>query len=648
MTSSEKNLAPVELDVSRVETIHVENGSQKIASLCIVLKDSEIVDKLSENPFPFAKMIITDVVPSTSNPNQAQVFFRGLTNAEITEMSQQFLLPAGSLAEIFGEAFGDILGSSSDDDFDDENIVGQAEDLYEDDSENDDDEASVEETIASILDAQNLTLPEEDTTLYVVTVSLAEAHLAQVLCVRTNAPAFVLTSEKIKAKADKEQRLAVWQDFISILEFPFPDTPEYFDSTASLIQAVTGIYPLSLDPQRINGSRAELMNRILRLSGGSQKALLEGFSMINPLNKLTKNDTKENKPNREDAEAFFIKEAIDKIYLITSPQAVAALIHEAPNMAEYIEEVDALNEIFRESGIEDLFNEVIAEEGATQTVPFSPTASSSREDLIAYYSSNITPQTLPEGMIDLANKIQMPLLYDYNWAGGAVALEPTPSNVGEITVAKLITIAVRFSRLKRITRTVKSNLNPIGFLIQGLNMPGENSLWSFSESIILLKDEKEGDLLFQELVRTSLPDENSEEGFQAERAMNSAAAMLFHNLGHRILDEEWDKETLLVSLKDKKLISSFISDVFSSANGDNEDENRPGPCPIQLATMSALALQPSVTEIVEQLASVFRFLAKLNVLKHTDYAEDSVEWKEYIEKYLRSILQETGFDPRRG
>jgi hypothetical protein len=667
MTSNEKDLFDIELPVSKVETIHVENGSQKIASLSIVLKDSETVDKLIEHPFPMAKMIITDVIPLEEDPSKARVLFRSLTNDEVIEASRQFILPPGALMDIFGDTLkstlDELIGN-------DKAALANAEEENESDvadaeraAENDYNEEVAEieqqlsngsidplQTLANIFNgaSNEVPLPKEDNTVYSVVITLAEAHLGQVLCVNTNAPAFVLTSQKIRAKKPK-RRLAVWEDFIAVLEFPYPDTPEYFDSTAALIQAVTGVYPLSIEPYRINSLRAELMNRVIRLSNGSEKALLEGFSLINPINKLTNNNPVENKPTREDAELFFVSEAVEKIYQITSPQTVAALIHEAPNMEEYIEQMDTLDEILRDSGMEDIFNEVIAETGTEEKVAVKlPTHSSSREELISYYSAPISKETLPQGMRFLANKLQMPILFDYNWASGNSELEITPTNAGEIIVSKLITVAIRFSRLKTITHAVKSNLNPVGFLMQGLNMPGENSLWAVNEAIILLRNEEDGELLFNELLRSSLPSEEDEQ-VSPERALHSAAAMLYHHLGHKVLEEGWDKETLLISLKDKSLISSFINDVYDSTREPmSEEEASQRPCPIQLATMSMLALQPSVSEIIDQLAFTFRLLAKLNVLKYTDHAENSPEWNEYVEKYLRSVLVETGFDPKKG
>lgn len=633
--------APIKLELARVDTVHVTMGSQKIASLCLVVKDSPEVDELMNHPYPVSKMIITDVVPSKDDPEKAEVIFRNLTNEEVIEMSRQFLLPQGTLMEIFGDVIEE-LGLTSSSQLSAANIENEIYDDEEnvDETLNEEDEDVEVESLAEIISSHVLPFPEERKVLYSITMSLAEAHLGQMICVGTNAPAFVLTSENTVAQHN-DQDVNVWEDFIALLEFPSLDTAEYFDSTASLIQAVTGAFPLNLTVEKINELRGKAVNDILRLANGSQKALIEAFGLINPMKKLLiKNSEKiSEKPTAEETELYFMRDAIDKIYQITSPQTVAALIQEAPNASEYIDDIDTVNEIFRNSGLEEVFDTVLENEfGAEKVEAFKvPTKNSTKEELIAYYSAPLTPYTFPSSMVGLVPKIQMPLLYDNNWVGGTISFEPKDSNSGEIIVSQLITIAVRFARLSQIVQTVPSKLNPIGFLVQAINFPGENTIWSFLEAVSSLgKDE--GEYIFDELLTAGLPRDN--EQVPPEVLLQTPSAILYHRVGHLILEEGWAKEALMLSLKDSPLIQEFIDDVFASANElEDEEAQANRPCPIMLATLSLYALKSDYREIVHELGKTVKLLAELNALKNTDFTSGSPEWNEYIEGYLHGILQ---------
>lgn len=628
MKPEEQNPTPIKLELSRIETVHITMGTQKVASLCLILKDSPEVQTLIDHPFPVSKMIITDVIPLKENPEEAEVIFRNLNNEEIVEMSQQFVLPQGALLEMFGDIL-ETLGSAD-----------QHDPLDGEEYSDEDEEISVEVAdLAQIIKEGALPLPDEYENLYSITMSLAEAHLGQMICVGTNAPAFVITSEK--QLAEHKEKTNVWEDFIALLEFPYLDTVEYFDSTASLIQAVTGSYPLNLQGERINFLRSKLMNDVLRLSNGSQKALIEAFSMINPLKKIlakSKLDSNE-KPSVEDVELFFLHDAIDKIYQKTSPHVVAALINEAPNIEAYVDDIDTVNEIFKNSGLEEIFDDVLeSTRGDEINFLMSPTSKATKEELISFYSAPIAPFSFPEKMRSIVPKIHMPILYDNNWSIGD-QVEETKSNGGEAAVAKLITVAVRFSRLKTIVEATGSYLNPIGFLVQALNFPQEHTVWSFVESVALLAENDGGDLLFQELLAASLPKIDIAE-VSPNDIIQTATAVLLHRFGHLVIEEDWNKEALTLSMNGKGILNQFLTDVFSSvAKMEDEGTQEEEPCPIMLATLSVFAIRPDYKQLVKELGEALKLLAELNALKHTDYAKNSVEWNDFITDYLRGMLE---------
>lgn len=641
MTSEEQNPTPIKLELSRIETVHVTTGTQKVASLCLVLKDSPAVQTLIEHPFPVSKMIITDVIPLKDNPDAAEVIFRNLTNQEIVEMTQHLMLPQGTLLEMFGDIL-ETMGIDIELDIDE--YEGGPQDHDYDPDEEEDDNSNVQvldiaELIKTASGGASLPLPVEQEVLYSITMSLAEAHLGQMICVGTNAPAFVLTSEN--QLAEHKEKTNVWEDFIALIEFPYLDTVEYFDSTASLIQAVTGTFPLNIQAERIDFLRSKLMNDILRLANGSQKALIESFGIMNPLKNLlakSKLDSRE-KPTVEDVELFFLHDAIEKIYQKTSPHIVAALINEAPNIEEYVDDIDTVNEIFKNSGLEEIFENVLeSTQGDDLQFLTVPSAKATKEELISFYSASIAPYSFPEKMRGIVPKIHMPILYENNWSIGD-SVEETVSNGGETTVAKLITIAVRFSRLKTIVETTGSNLNPIGFLVQGLNFPGEQTVWSFVESVTLLAENDGGDLLFRELLAASIPRLDITE-ISPNDIIQTAAAVLLHRFGHLVIEEEWNEEAFALSMNGKTILSQFLSDVFSSVAKMEENQSEDTePCPIMIATLNVFGMRPDYKQLVKELGESLKLLAELNALKHTDFTKNSAEWNEYIADYLRGILE---------
>jgi hypothetical protein len=646
MKSEEQNPTPIKLELSRIETVHVTTGTQKVASLCLVLKDSPEVQTLIDHPFPVSKMVITDVIPLKDNADAAEVIFRNLTNQEIVEMTQNLMLPQGTLLEMFGDIL-ETMGIDIELDMDEYEDGPQDHDYDPDDEHahpEEDDNSNIEvidiaELIKTASSGSSLPLPEEQEVLYSITMSLAEAHLGQMICVGTNAPAFVLTSEN--QLAEHKEKTNVWEDFIALLEFPYLDTVEYFDSTASLIQAVTGTFPLNIQAERIDFLRSKLMNDILRLANGSQKALIESFSIMNPLKTLlakSKLDNRE-KPTIEDVELFFLHDAIEKIYQKTSPHIVAALINEAPNIEEYVDDIDTVNEIFKNSGLEEIFEDVLeSTQGDDIKFLTVPSAKATKEELISFYSASIAPYSFPEKMRGIVPKIHMPILYENNWSSGD-AVEETSTNSGEITVAKLITIAVRFSRLKTIVETTGSNLNPIGFLVQGLNFPGEQTVWSFIESVTLLAENDGGDLLFRELLAASIPKLDITE-ISPNDIIQTAAAVLLHRFGHLVIEEEWNEEAFTLSMNGKPLLNQFLSDVFAAVAKMEEDESEDAePCPIMIATLAVFGMSPDYKQLVKELGESLKLLAELNALKNTDYTKNSAEWNKYLADYLRGILE---------
>lgn len=630
---------PIELELARVDTIHVTTGAQKVASLCLVLKDSPAVLELLDSSLPVSKMVITDVVPLKDDPTKAQVFFRNLTTDELIDTNRRYLIPSGSLEEIFG----DLMGSHNHALHSDMDNVGQ-NDISELQQEEAFSEDSTESSFTDFLqevDPENL-VPEasSNTSVYSVVVTLAEAHLAQVLCITTNAPAFVLTSEHLVRKLEETN---VWEDFIAILEFPYTDTPDYFNSTATLTQAVTGSFPMNISINDINEIRALTMNQVLRMAEGSQSALLEAFKSINAFNKTSVQQEKGIKPLPADAMLLFQQDAINKLYEITSPAVLASLIQETPPSQQHMQDMQVLDSLFQDSGLNATFEGILHDEYSNKKLVLSDDPS--HEEIVGYYSTPLTVDTFPASMNVLVPKIQMPIFYEYNWAGGNVNLEITSTNIGEVSIARLITVAARFARLEIINVASGSQFVPVALLLQGLGFPNEGTIWAFVEAIKMLSKGGEGRKLFDALAIAGLPEDDDDSDVVPEEILQTPAANIMHKLGHAILEEEWERVVLIGSLKNKDIIADFVNIFFDSIEEAKNEEGyveheRGKPCPVMLSVFKFLAQKNPSSKVIEELGDLIRLLSELNALKHTDFPSGSTDWDDFIEEYLTDLFEE--------
>lgn len=630
---------PIELELARVDTIHVTTGAQKVASLCLVLKDSPAVLELLDSSLPVSKMVITDVVPLKDDPTKAQVFFRNLTTDELIDTNRRYLIPSGSLEEIFG----DLMGSHNHALHSDMDNVGQNDisELQQEESFSEDSTESSFTDFIQEVDPESL-VPEasSNTSVYSVVVTLAEAHLAQVLCITTNAPAFVLTSEHLVRKLEETN---VWEDFIAILEFPYTDTPDYFNSTATLTQAVTGSFPMNISINDINEIRALTMNQVLRMAEGSQSALLEAFKSINAFNKTSVQQEKGIKPLPADAMLLFQQDAINKLYEITSPAVLASLIQETPPSQQHMQDMQVLDSLFQDSGLNATFEGILHDEYSNKKLVLSDDPS--HEEIVGYYSTPLTVDTFPASMNVLVPKIQMPIFYEYNWAGGNVNLEITSTNIGEVSIARLITVAARFARLEIINVASGSQFVPVALLLQGLGFPNEGTIWAFVEAIKMLSKGGEGRKLFDALAIAGLPEDNDDSDVVPEEILQTPAANIMHKLGHAILEEEWERVVLIGSLKNKDIIADFVNIFFDSIEEAKNEEGyveheRGKPCPVMLSVFKFLAQKNPSSKVIEELGDLIRLLSELNALKHTDFPSGSTDWDDFIEEYLTDLFEE--------
>jgi hypothetical protein len=673
MTNGQPEQKVFQLTLKSVNTIHVNVENQKIAAICLVAKDTPNFKKFSKKLGLTERLVITDVVPQKKNPTKADIFFRNLNNKEIIDLTQHMVLSPFTLEAVFGEIINNAVLDENgklepfEVDTTPENENGSNENIsVEDEDISDGEDYGYGEMVfdgpsgvaglAQILLNNLESIPEQsDLTLYKVTVPLVQAHIAQTLYVTSNSPAFIIISESEYEELTNERKYPELNiDNFMLLDYPYPDTAAYFEATASLMQSITGMYQMNISTDAMGRLRGQMLSLVVELAGGSEEALRKAFSYINPIKKATSIVTRRTsgdrtaKPSPQDVELCYFAEAIDRAYAFMSPSNIASIIQDEKNGMEYLQEINAVDELFDGTDMREVFNEILAEQKEKSLFNFiiPPNESSSLEEIVNYYTAEITSENLPEKMRPLVSHISMPILYDYDWASGKVVVQETSQNNSEIIIAKLITLAVRYARLNDIVTTTKANINPIGCLIRGVSFPTESLAWAYSEGIRHLPEE-DGEKFFAELYTAGLTNPNvREEFYDINVLMNSGLAHLLHRLGHAVLKEEWTKEGLNMLTSGQKVLPYFIEELFNAVeaqNGSSEGDLQEDGidieegCPPMQATASfflSLDFKAEGDKLVNEVATLLLELSKLKASQLLETREGSDEWKEFIQEYL--------------
>jgi hypothetical protein len=678
-----------QLTLSKIETIHVNVSGQKLACVCLVAKDTPNFKKFSKKLGITERLIITDVVPQKSNPTKADLIFRNINNKETIELTQHMVLPPYTLEHVFGDIVNNSIVNENgklepfevDEDelpLDEEILADAAHDNDGDDTDEDDEEYYDEDdeeygeinfednqdgfqALAGVLLNNLEEIPEQnDLTSYKVTVPLVQAHIAKTLYVSSNSPAFIVISEKEYDELNAERKYPELSlDNFMLLDYPYPDTAAYFEATASLMQSITGMYQMNISTEAMGRLRGEMLSLVVKMASGSTDALVKSFSYINPIKKANSvvarrtSGDRTAKPTPNDVELCYLAEAIDRAYVFMSPSNIASIMQDDMNGMEYLQEINAVDALFAETGMNEAFNEIISEEKEKSLFNFvvPPGLNSSIEEIVHYYSSEITSENLPEAMRPLVNTINMPLLYEQDWASGKVELKDTPSNVSEIVIAKLITLAVRYARLNTIVSSTTVNINPIGCLIRGVSFPNESLAWTYTEGVRHLP-EKDGEKFFTELYTAGLTKSNiSPEFYDINVLLNTGLSHLLHRLGHAIIQEEWSKDALSMLTVNQTVLPYFIEQLFTTLESevnsegdvqenDFEIEIEEG-CPSMQATGSFLMsidFKAEGDKLVGEIAELLIELSELKASQTIENRSGSKEWKEFVQDYLLILV----------
>lgn len=659
------NVKPSLVKVDHVETVHVNYDGQKLACICLVLQDTPAAYKLEDSVSVLNRMVITDVIPQKTNAEKSDIYFRNLNNKEIVYLGSKGALPIGSVSVVFSNFLDTHLltengtlipgdNISSEEGLDIRQILGIGN------SQNDlQSDYNAEQQLIGILSQVINNIPEQqEQSLYKVTVSTAEAHLGQLLHNNTNSPAFIFTTGEDFSSLKKKEKQEI--ENYTLLEFPLPNTTEYYDTTASLTQAITGIYQLNVTSSSMNRIRGSLLNSILRISYGDNKGLIDTFSKVNPLRKaLVKVKDRSqgrslDKPSIEDMELCYYAEAVNRIYAFTSPENIAAIIQEEKPSDEFLNDIETIKNLFSGTDLNETFSELIDDHNKGEiNFLMPPKEGDSVEEIISYYSAAITLENLPESMRPLIQYLEMPLLFEDNWAQGEIKTSETDTNASEIVLAKLITVAIRYARLKIIgSAEVKSNINPIGCLIRGMTYSQESLFWVHSEAVKSLPSSY-GKKIFKEIFIESMG-VNLVSKYDLGYLMNTSLGFMLHRVGHQILNEKLTVEQVNFLLKDSPILNKYLENIYKVESFSDEDFDDEGDefleeeevdlgdeCSPTTALVALFMTHNSSDEIIqlgEELATFLIDLAELSVQAKTDLKAGSKEWKKLMSDYLSEVL----------
>lgn len=659
------NVKPSLIKVDHVETVHVNYEGQKLACICLVLQDSPSSYKMKDSVSVLNRMVITDVVPQKSNAEKSDIYFRNLNNREVIYLGSKGALPIGSVTGVFANFLdthvltedGSLVRGetvSSEEGADIRRILGIGHHAHDIQAE-----YNAEQQLIGILAQVVNDIPEQqEQRLYKTTVSTAEAHLGQLLHNNTNSPAFIFTTGEDFSSLKNKEKQSI--ENYTLLEFPLPNTSEYYDTTASLTQAITGVYQLNVSTNSMNRIRGLLLNSILRISYGDNKGLIDAFSKVNPIRKaLLKVKERSQgvsleKPTVEDMELCYYAEAVNRIYSFTSPENIAAIIQEEKPSDEFLNDIETIKSLFSDTDLSETFNELI-ENHSKGEINFlmPPKAGDSVEEIVSYYSAPVTLENLPENMRPLIQYLEMPLLFEDNWAQGEIKTTETDTNASEIVLAKLITVAIRYARLKIIgSPEVKSNINPIGCLIRGMTYPQESLFWVHSEAVKTLATTF-GKKIFKEIFIESMG-VNLVSRYDLGYLMNTSLGFMLHRVGHQVLDEQLTPEQVAFLLKDSPILNKYFENIYKveSFTEDSDDEEEGdeffeedvdlgdecSPTTALVALFMTYVSSSDIVQLGEELADFLIALAELSVQASTDLKAGTKEWKKLMSDYLSDIL----------
>ncbi len=622
----------IELSVKKSSFLHFPSESnEKILGNCLIVastaESEELFNKVIGEP---AWLKISMILPNLEDENKVDVYFRNINNKEILELISTQVLPEFYLDTYFGDAEVTVAENP----LEEEGLI----------SEEANREIQKVLRIQALMDANLEEVNSQQ--IYCVTLSLEEAHLAKTLSANDpQSPAFIVLSEnKFRSLKRKpvDDRPNIYS--LPVLEFPEPNTNEYYSVVSYLDQKLTGIFPFHLSLGLVNKVRGDLLSLIVNLANGSDTALIQTFKYLNAVTKSDATLTKRMRgdysinPTTEDMEFSFLSETVDRTFKFLTLDNVLPLFTSTPEQGiKYLENVQALNDLLEGSGLHEEFEKILGERNFPE-LSIPPSREASLEEVSEYLEQRILPTTLPVPMIDLAGKMNFDLLYAHDWIKGVPETLPDNISSGAVTVAKILALAVRYGRLQTLVETAEAPINPIAILMRALSDQSEMSIWAPAEAIRLLpqRNQKDGLFLFTQVLTSGLIHPSfGQESLPIEFLLRSLITHVLHRVGHMITNEQFEKGTIETLLPEYSYLLPFVDALYPEEENSSSGQQTCIPLEATVNVLTQTDFSTQGRALVEETGMLLIDIANIKAAEaFPEGNEKDPAWKEFVETYL--------------
>jgi hypothetical protein len=460
---------------------------------------------------------------------------------------------------------------------------------------------------------------EEKTKNYRLRIPFSWVRTASLLSSHSGFPMFMIAPEDVDYSSTTVYSLMEFDAMV------LPIGDEEVDNTLdSLIsEHITGSPDLRLTFDEFNSARTEVMEIIIGLIHGDNKALLSAYSYVNSYNEFS-HDSKKNgwQPKAEQKKLAYIKTQLLSLLSKTNPAAISSELMNSENIEEHVADISTFEELMRENGLDRMFDEALPEAK-------SPGGNSPQEQ-VAYLARPIT--TLPRSMASLEKKLKTLPAIDKPWQ---TSPETDLISTGDDLAAAFVVVATRLARLEELQLEDEGRIYPMVVLGHGLAVQGEEGPWILRESMRLLAVDKT--LPLTDFLMNGTGNLNPQE------LTNTVLGFLFHRFGHKILEEKWERNIIKIALRNQPLMAEFVDEVYEQAAqerpGDLGDDE--APCSVIAASFNFFRLGFDKDSMVKELIGAMLSVADLNAHKETEFIKDSPDWQQYLEDYLVSLVEDT-------
>jgi hypothetical protein len=388
---------------------------------------------------------------------------------------------------------------------------------------------------------------------------------------------------------------------------------------------------ITTEPEELSELRTELVDIIISLINGNEDALLSLYEYAEYID-IAGESIKLNTPlNDDERKALIIYEFLTVLYKGTAPGYLVSQIVEDTE----IDEINNFQSLIRDSGIEldGIFQNVLKDhfQENPDTIPIS--SESSHQERVEYLTRNSNTIPLLGGLLTLSDRMNVDLLYSRDWNLETVNQDESISK-GEYGIILAFIIAQRIQMFGKVLgddTAEEMNQLAMSILVSNLTTEDEDENWVIVGALKRLMLTQP--LVFNEFMKISVEQDE-------EVILYGPFGGLLHQLGHLIVDDGWNQESMLIAFDKQPDIKEFVELLFlaHSENPSDEDDEEQDSCFSATATEEFITVhEDELGAVVTQLGEALLIIAELNVMREENFKKDSEEWNSSVQQYLSEI-----------